>query len=395
MVVSLLLAMAAHSLSIQQSPVWAEATTPALAMRVMPLGAERLGRAKHCVAARRIPLSDMHSLIISTTPPAAGDLVLARVERIGPMHSLQLTDGRRAALFVGNEIIAVYGNRSDGAQVDATVPHTLDACELVADAGIAGQMHSQRHGANARTRIVPLGFITDSSGTTLNLERYQLAALPRRSQCPSVIAVVGATVTSGRTSIATWLIRGLVESGLHVGAARVTGTGGDIKLMQEAGASPVLDITDAGLASTCRADPATLERSVRLLMSHLAAAAVDVVVVEFADDLTQRETGMLLTSRQFAPLLTGVVYGESDAMRAKDGVAWLRQHALHALCVASTATMSRAAIRHARDATGLPVLSLNELGSAEIALQLLGAARHQLRDLSERDLRAQSQVLSI
>lgn len=381
---SLLLPMAAQSLSIQQSPAWAEATTPALAMRVLPLGSERLARAKHSVAARRIPLADMHSLIVSSAPPQAGDLVLARVERIGPMHSLQLTDGRRAALFVGNEIIAVYGHRCASGNIDATVPHTLDACELVADAGIAGQMHSPRHGANARTRIVPLGLITDSSGTTLNLEHYRLAALPRAFNCPSVIAVVGATVTSGRTSIATWLIRGLVESGLRVGAARVTGTGGDIKLMQEAGASPVLDITDAGLASTCRAESATLERSARLLMSHLAAAAADVIVVEFADDLTQRETGLLLTSREFAPLLTGVVYGESDAMRAKEGVAWLRERGLHSLCVASTATMSRAAIREARDATGLPVLSLNELGSAEIALQLLGAARHQSRHAAQR-----------
>lgn len=376
--------MAAQSLGVQRSPVWVEANATAPAMRVMPLGDERLGRAKHSVAARRVPLSDMRSLIISPTPPEAGDLVLARVERIGPMHSLQLTDGRRAALFVGNEIIVVYGHRCDGAHVDATVPLTLDACELVADAGIAGQMHSPRHGANSRTRIVPLGFITDSNGVTLNLERYRLPSLPRAVQSPSVIAVVGATVTSGRTSIATWLIRGLVESGLHVGAARVTGTGGDIKLMQEAGASPVLDITDAGLASTCRAGPATIERSVRLLMSHLSAAAVDVVVVEFADDLTQRETGVLITSREFAPLLTGVVYGESDAMRAKDGVAWLRDHDLHALCVASTATMSRAAIRDARDATGLPVLSLNELGSAEIALQLLGAARHHSRQATQR-----------
>mgnify|MGYP001194440043 CR=1 FL=1 len=376
--------MASHSLSMQQPPSWAEATAPALAVRVMPLSSERLGRAKHSVAARRIPLADMHSLITSTASPQAGDLILARVERIGPMHSLQLTDGRRAALFVGNEIIAVYGHRCAAGHIDATVPHTLDACELVADAGIAGQMHSPRHGANARTRIVPLGLITDDHGTTLNLERYRLATLPRAARCPSVIAVVGATVTSGRTSIATWLIRGLVESGLHVGAARVTGTGGDIKLMQEAGASPVLDITDAGLASTCRAEPSTLERSARLLMSHLAAAAADVIVVEFADDLTQRETGVLLTSREFAPLLTGVVYGESDAMRAQDGVAWLRRHGLNSLCVASTATMSRAAIRQARDATGLPVLSLNELGSAEIALQLLGAARHNDRLTAQR-----------
>ena len=115
-----------------------------------------------------------------------------------------------------------------------------------------------------------------------------------------------------------------------------------------------------------------------------APAAADVIVVEFADDLTQRETGVLLTSREFAPLLTGVVYGESDAMRAQDGVAWLRRHGLNSLCVASTATMSRAAIRQARDATGLPVLSLNELGSAEIALQLLGAARHNDRLTAQR-----------
>ena len=61
-------------------------------------------------------------------------------------------------------------------------------------------------------------------------------------------------MNSGKTTTAAHLIKGLVQAGLKVGAAKLTGTGavGDIWLMQDAGANLVLDFTDTGFPSTYR-----------------------------------------------------------------------------------------------------------------------------------------------
>ena len=46
-----------------------------------------------------------------STPPRAGDLVLARVDSLGQHTRLQRPSGRRKLLFPGDSIVVAYGNR--------------------------------------------------------------------------------------------------------------------------------------------------------------------------------------------------------------------------------------------------------------------------------------------
>ncbi len=344
-----------------------------------PLGAERLARAKRAFTVRRVPTGDMQRLLSGPLAPQPGDLVLARVERVGQHNGLQLPNGRRATLFVGNEIVVVYGNRYAPDQYEATVPTDLEPCDLIAGGGIAARMNSSHRRMKAPTRIVPLGLIANSQGQVLNLSAYRLPDIERGTGCPSVIAVVGTAMNAGKTTSATYLIRGLIEAGLKVGAAKITGTGasGDTNLMMDAGAEPVLDFTDAGLASTYLAELSTIEWATDLVMSHLCHARVDVIVAEIADGLFQRETGALLASPGFVERLSGIVFASSDAMGAAAGVDWLEQRGLPVVCVAGTLTMSPLAVREAQTSTRLPVLGLEELATPELALQILGAARQR------------------
>ncbi|MFO1427453.1 MAG: hypothetical protein U1F11_10890 [Steroidobacteraceae bacterium] len=266
------------------------------------VAARRIERARRAFATRRALAADMRQLLSDGRAPAAGDLVLARVERLGQHNGLQLPSGRRATLFAGDEIVVAYGNRYAPDQFEATVPPDLGPCDLVAGGGIAARLRHAHRRMRAPTRIQPIGLIADGEGRVLNLQRYRLPRLPCPAPCPPLIAVVGTAMNAGKTTAAAWLIRGLAAAGLRVGAAKLTGTGasGDTHLMMDAGATPVLDFTDAGLATTYLADPEADRRGRDARAGAPVPRWREAIVCEIADAPLQRETAALLEGSEFA-----------------------------------------------------------------------------------------------
>lgn len=327
----------------------------------------RLAGAKRSYTTRRADLSAARRLLTAGITPSAGDLVLARVTRIGQHGGLQLPNGRRATLFVGDEIVVTYGNRYAPDQFEARVPGHLGACHLVAAGGIAAEARSWHSRMKRPTEIEPLGILADAAGQALNLASFRMPddnVTPARLPC--VIAVVGTSMNAGKTTAAAHLIRGLVLRGLRVGAAKVTGTGamGDVAIMADAGAHCVLDFTDCGFASTYRVPRQDIERILRQTVVH-AGHAADAVIVEVADGLYQAETAALLKSPTFRRVVNGVVFAAGDAMGAAAGVEWLEQRGLPVLAVSGALTASPLGAEEASLATRLPVLGPAELADPD------------------------------
>jgi hypothetical protein len=311
----------------------------------------------------------MKTLIRGDAIPQAGNLVLARVEAIGQHKNLHLPSGRRAQLFVGDEIIVCYGNRYAPDQFEATVPTSLEPCHLAAAGGIAASVLS-RHGKMAQpTRIVPIGLVGDAEGRPLELTGFALKKIELPLGRPMVVVVVGTMMDSGKTTTAAHIIRGLVASGMKVGAAKVTGTGagGDVWMMEDAGARPVFDFVDAGYASTYRVATEKLIEVVGILVSHLVDAGVEAVILEVADGIYQEETAALLSSPYFATMVDGVIFAAGDAVGAGCGAAWLRHRNLRVLAISGILTNSPLTMRETRVVTGLPVLDTETLSAPSIA----------------------------
>lgn len=349
---------------------------------------QRVLRAKRSYTTRRVPVAALHGLSTSTQQPLrAGDLVLARVDRVGKHGHLESPGGRRVALFVGDEIVVCAGERYAPDQFDASLPYGLGPCHLVAGGGVAGLVR-QRHAAVApATDITLLAVLTGPAGQRVNLADHALhetrdARGPLAG--PLVVASLGTSMNAGKTTSAAHLIKGLVRAGLRVGAAKVTGTGSgnDPGLLKDAGAWCVFDFTDAGHASTAGLDTSALVSAATRLLGHLAAAHVDVVVLEVADGLLQPETDALLRSTAFASRLDAVVFSAGEAMGACAGVARLRELHLPVVALAGAMTRSPLARDEAAAATGLPVWTLDQLGDAGHARALwatLGQRRSGLR----------------
>ena len=91
--------------------------------------------------------------------------MLARVELLGHHGNLQLIDGRRRRLFLGDLVIVAYGNRYACEQFEAEVPQSLATCHLVAGGGIAARALSWHDRiTKGPTTIQPLGLLVDTRG---------------------------------------------------------------------------------------------------------------------------------------------------------------------------------------------------------------------------------------
>jgi len=213
------------------------------------------------------------------------------------------------------------------------------------------------------TVINPIGLLADSEGRRINLSNYALQPITYTGQRPYTLASIGACMNSGKTTTAANLIKGLVNSGLKVGAAKITGTGavGDIYFMRDAGANPVLDFTECGFPSTYRATPEQVLGILETLTSHIAAAGVDAIVIEIADGLFQKETSKLATSLSFSHAIDGLIFSAPTALGAAGGVEWLQRYNLPVVAIGGMLTTSPLAAHEAEEVTGLPVLTLEQL----------------------------------
>jgi len=326
----------------------------------------RLSKARFAFTTRRVDRTAIAGLISGDARPMPGDLVLARVVRLGQHTGLQLCSGRRAKLFPGDMIVVACGNRYAPSQYEALVPEKLGPADLVAGGGIAARALNRHSRIKAATRIHIEGILADAKGKPINLADW---ALPEPSSSPDsnpvIYAVAGTTMNAGKTTSAAHLIKGLASAGLRVGAAKVTGTGagGDLWMMLDAGAEHALDFTDAGFASTYMTDTDDLVRIFRHLTDHLAVQGMDAIVVEIADGLLQRETAALLQTDEFRRSVHAMLFAAGDAMGAVQGVEWLQAHGLPVFATCGLLTTAPLAAREARQHTHLPSVSIKKLAN--------------------------------
>lgn len=340
-------------------------------MKTNPLSAERVNNAKAAFTTRRADLTRAVTLLTGALTPVSGDLVLARVDELGHHKLIELPTSRKAHLFPGDEIIVCYGNRYAPDQFEAEVPFDLGPCHLVAAGGLAAQVLSQHARMQPPTTITPLGLLGDAKGQRLNLRAWALpvTAFNFKHNRPLVYAVIGNSMNSGKTTTAANLIRGLVASGLRVGAAKITGTGAgnDPGFFADAGANPVYDFTWAGMPSTYRATAAEVRQIFETLVCHLTATGAQAIVLEIADGIFQDETRELVSSRQFRHTVDGVLFAAADSLCAAYAIEWFRQRELPLLGISGLVTASPLAKREAEQVTQLPVFDLLTLQQPSIA----------------------------
>ncbi|MFT4471302.1 DUF1611 domain-containing protein, partial [Arthrobacter sulfonylureivorans] len=185
----------------------------------VPVDPERLRRAKKAYTTRFLAerlCVDATGYELVSAVPAAGDVVLAKVLEIGRHTRLESPVSRRQALFVGDEILVAFGNRYAPDQFLAEVPADLSECSLVAGGGLAAKVLEQHADIDMATRIQPVGLLS-RGGEVVNLADLAPHAVSHSTELPGrppVIAVLGTSMNSGKSTTLGCLVKGLTAAGL-------------------------------------------------------------------------------------------------------------------------------------------------------------------------------------
>ena len=300
---------------------------------------------------------------LPSAPPVPGDLALVRVETMGFHKHLTTSENRRLRLYPGVQFIGVFGNRYASDAFEAEVDGTDNVSQLTG-AGMIGTIKSKYGNISDGTHLSVLGFVRGADGKRLNLKDKLFHPVTTRVVPPNLIYIVGTSMNSGKTTTGARLIRGLSDLGLKVAACKLTGSvsNHDPDEMAAAAARKVTDFSDFGFASTYLCPKEELLDLFHAMMADVVPESPDVVVMELADGVLQRETTMLLNDPVIKAAGRGVVFAAGGSLSALYGVNHLRQLGYHVIAVSGRFTSSPLAIREyiAHDSNIPVVSSLNE-----------------------------------
>lgn len=329
-------------------------------------------KAKWAFSTRRVDRKLVASMQTDFENTEHGDLILGRVMDIGQHKGIQLRSGRRSILFKGDLVVLPCAARYAPDQFEGIAQINPAGADMLAGGGCLGKVRTRNELVKAPTRVLPLGRLTSESGNAINVADF---AIPRRvlpSTIP-VIAVFGTAMNSGKTLATASLGYGLRHTGLRVATIKATGTGsfGDYNEYVDTGVSYIADFTDAGMATTYLLPLSRIKDGIERLLADAEAHNCDVVVMEVADGLYQKETAALLADADFRERIGGIVFACGDAASAAGGVSELRRLGWEAKALTGMVSCSPMATAEAEAATGIRVMTKSELSDPVEAAGLM------------------------
>ncbi len=175
----------------------------------------------------------------------------------------------------------------------------------------------------------------------------------------NVVFVVGTGMNSGKTTTAAALVKALLMQGLRVVACKLTGSVShrDAFEYMATGAHEVWDFSDYGFPSTYLCSKDELRSLFWAMLDDAARNLPDIVVIEIADGVLQRETQLILADVDIRRHINGVVLTAPCSASALQGVAQLKAHGHQVMAVSGIITNSPLFMREITCYDDVPVAS--------------------------------------
>ena len=333
---------------------------------------------------------DRNAVLGEEIPAVAGAVVATRVLHAKTSYNrLEDVHGRLVRLHPGDIIAGALGHRDALRGYSGRVPEHVapgDELQLLNLGGVigTGAIESPVHGEPFRLEVLGAVMRFPHIGHRVGVpalvqdaaqESPDLEDLPEGS-LPPVIAFLGTSMDSGKTTAATALIARLTHKGMKVAAGKLTGVSArrDILEMSDSGADPVSVFTDFGVVTTNEANAAPTARK---LIAHLAAGGLstpDAIVLELGDGLLGTYgVNAILSDLGVRGAISSVILCASDPVGAW-GAAQLMQerYGLNATLVSGPVTDTPAGLSYCNERLGLP--TWNALRDEDPPLELLVTA---------------------
>ncbi len=291
----------------------------------------------------------------------AGEALLVRV--LEPNHAydnLELASGDTVGLRSGDQFVAVAGSRQALRGFVGSPPESArpgDRLSILSLGGIVGRFTGGLLDLGVPTSVE----VVDRLGQHGRPLCMTDNAIPRRGElgsiCP-VVAVVGTSMSAGKTRAATELVAGAAAAGFRVAAVKLTGVAclRDVLRMRERGAFEAVSFLDSGLPSTV--DALELTSVAKGLLHHLNEMSPDLIVAELGDGiLGPYGVDRLLQEPSLNRAIRVLVLSASDHVGAWGGVELLRRWGLSTDVITGPVTDSTASSQFLEQTLGVPAVN--------------------------------------
>jgi len=278
-----------------------------------------------------------HELRVSDDIPCEeGVLVAVRVlNNKARYNQLELTSGRMATVNQGDIVVGALGHRKALLGYSGHLPAELgvgDTIQLLNLGGVLGICDSANPDVGPPFDCEVLGtvlhfpYLGERIGVPARAGRKPLdAAAAIDTRGVPVVALAGTCMDSGKTAAACAIVGRLRHLGYDIAACKATGVSlrRDILAMEDAGAASTMIFSDLGIVTTTAANGPALTRA---LLSELATAGPDVIVLELGDGLLGAYgVEAILSDEAIRNALDVVVLCANDPVAAWGGARILRE----------------------------------------------------------------------
>jgi len=308
-----------------------------------------------------------HELRLSDDIPCEeGVLVAVRVLNNKTRYNqLELTSGRMATVNQGDIVVGALGHRKALRGYAGHLPSSLepgDTINLLNIGGVLGICDSANPDVGPPFDCEVLGtvlhfpYLGERIGVPARAGRMMLdASAPFEMRGVPVVALAGTCMDSGKTAAACAIVGRLRHLGFNIAACKATGVSlrRDILRMEDAGASETMIFSDLGIVTTTAGNGPALTRA---LLSNLAVAKPDVIVLELGDGLLGAYgVEAILSDASIREALTAVILCANDPVSAWGGTRMLREDfAIEPAVVTGPATDNAVGIDQIAERLSLP-----------------------------------------
>ncbi|MCG8555906.1 MAG: hypothetical protein MJD61_11565 [Proteobacteria bacterium] len=301
----------------------------------------------------------------SSSKPRVGDVVVAEIVKTGKHQRVMTASNKRLRMYPGDKILGALGNRYATMAFEARVS-SLHKLHMLTGAGMLGTVRSRHSEQRAPTELRYLGHLLDESGKPVNLkDRLFPTETTELAPCRTLL-VVGTAMDTGKTTAVARLARGLARRGKRVAACKLTGSVShrDPDELLATGVVDVRDFSDYGLPSTYLCPQDELVRLYTRMLEDAARCEPEIVLMELADGLLQRETSMLLSEPGLRRRAAGVLLTAPCAASALYAVAAVEQLGHRVVGVSGVITNSPLLVAEFGGRSSVPVASSAGSGDA-------------------------------
>lgn len=299
-----------------------------------------------------------YGLLLDRSRPAAADVAVVQVDRLGHHQHLETEWQRRLRLYEGDRLVGVFGNRYatdvyEGRVMEARKLH------LLTTSGLIGTVTCRNRDVGRPTTLKFVGYLADSRGDRVNTKRFRFLPASSPGVSPDLVLVVGTGMSTGKTTVMRKILRAMAASGVRVAGCKLTGTASprDLFEMKAAGAVLASDFSDYGYPSTYGESLDDLVRLMDVMGAACARAGAEIAMFEIADGLLQPETQMLLESEAVQRRVRGVVVAGSCSSSLLFATQYLRKLGHEVWAASGLITNSPLFVREFTDRSPIPIAS--------------------------------------